>query len=59
MSKQKQVKKVFSVRINEDILKKLDNIAKKTSFTRNSLINFILLNALNNKFESIKKIKEI
>ena len=59
MSKQRQVKKAFSVRISRDVIEKLDEIAKKTSFTRNSLINFILLNALDNKFENIKKIKEI
>ena len=34
--------KIISVRIKEDILKKLDRIATESNYSRNELINLIL-----------------
>lgn len=34
--------KIISVRIREDILKKLDEISKESNYSRNELINLIL-----------------
>jgi len=60
MSKNNTTKKVFSIRVSEELIKAVDEIAEKTGFTRNSLINFILFNAVKaNNFEKIKKIKEL
>jgi len=60
MSKNTTTKKVFSIRVDEELIKAVDEIAKKTGFTRNSLINFILFNAVKaDDFEKIKKIKEL
>lgn len=34
--------RIISVRIREDILKKLDEISKESNYSRNELINLIL-----------------
>ena len=40
--------KIISVRIKEDILYKLDEIAKESNFSRNELINVILKYGIEN-----------
>ena len=40
--------KIISVRIREDILKKLDEISKESNYSRNELINLILNYGVNN-----------
>ena len=40
--------KIISVRIKEDILNKLDEIAKESNFSRNELINVILKYGIEN-----------
>lgn len=38
--------KVVSVRMNVDLIEKLDNISFKTNRSRNEIINLLLLNAV-------------
>ena len=40
--------KIITVRIKEDILKALDNIAAESNYSRNELINVILRHGINN-----------
>ncbi len=40
--------KVISVRIREDLLQKIDDIAKEAERSRNELINIILENSIDN-----------
>ena len=40
--------KVFSIRIKEDVVNKLDHISIKTNRTRNEIINIFLDYAVNN-----------
>ncbi len=40
--------KIISVRIREDILSKLDEIAKESNYSRNELINLILQHGVEN-----------
>ena len=40
--------KIITVRIKEDILKALDNIAAESNYSRNELINIILRHGINN-----------
>ena len=40
--------KIISVRIGEDVLKKLDSIAKESNYSRNELINIILKYGIEN-----------
>lgn len=40
--------RVITVRIAEDILSQLDNLAKETNRSRNELINIILRHGVNN-----------
>ena len=40
--------KVITVRIKEDTLAKLDQIANKSNYSRNELINIILSHGVNN-----------
>lgn len=40
--------KIISVRIKEDILKELDEIAKESNYSRNELINLILKYGIDN-----------
>ncbi|MBQ9865805.1 MAG: ribbon-helix-helix protein, CopG family [Lachnospiraceae bacterium] len=40
--------KIITVRIKEDILKALDNIAAESNCSRNELINIILKHGVNN-----------
>lgn len=40
--------KTFSIRIKDDIVEKIDNIAKQTNRTRNELIGILLEYAINN-----------
>ena len=40
--------RVISVRLREDILSKLDNIANDTHYSRNELINIILEHGIEN-----------
>ena len=46
--KKKNDCKVFSVRVNENIVRKIDEIGAKTSRSRNEIINIFLEYALNN-----------
>jgi len=59
MSMNKKTKKLFSVRLDRDLIEMLDNLAKETRFTRSSIVNFILTAVKNNDLEKIKKIKEL
>lgn len=40
--------KIISVRLREDILKKLDKIAEESNYSRNELINLILKYGIEN-----------
>ena len=40
--------RIITVRIKEDILKALDNIAAESNYSRNELINIILRHGINN-----------
>ena len=40
--------KVISVRIREDILQELDRISKESNYSRNELINLILMYGIEN-----------
>lgn len=40
--------KIITVRIKEDTLKALDNIAAESNYSRNELINIILKHGVNN-----------
>lgn len=40
--------RLISVRISEDTLAKLDNIANETNYSRNELINLILAHGVEN-----------
>jgi len=59
MSMNKQTKKLFSVRLDKDLIEMLDKLAKETRFTRSSIVNFILTAVKDNDLEKIKKIKEL
>lgn len=52
-------KKIFSIRIDKENLDMLDEIAEKTTFTRNSLINFILHAVKNSDYNKIEAIKKL
>ena len=59
MSINQKTKKLFSIRLDRDLIEMLDELAKETRFTRSSLVNFILTAVKNNDLEKIKKIKEL
>jgi len=59
MSMNKKTKKLFSVRLDRDLIEMLDKLAAETRFTRSSLVNFILTAVKENDLEKIKKIKEL
>lgn len=40
--------KVITIRIKEELLSQLDNIANESNHSRNELINIILLHGVNN-----------
>lgn len=40
--------KIISVRIREDVLAKIDNLASETNYSRNELINLILSHGIDN-----------
>ena len=48
ISKRSNIKKVFSIRIKEEIVNKLDELSKETNRSRNELINIMLEYGINN-----------